>query len=100
MKDADRNCTPVDCAIKYKGKRNFYRNSTGKCEKVVPCNTRGIGNKVIAVRLDCVNTELISVLMYSTMIGKKIGATLWTGKKTTMRSNMFNLIQKFQKILT
>ncbi|XP_065908392.1 uncharacterized protein [Dysidea avara] len=46
--DADRNCTPVDCAIKYKGKRNFYRNSTGKCEKVVPCNTRGIGNKVIA----------------------------------------------------
>ena len=32
---------PVDCAIKYKGYRNFYRNKTGKCEPVVPCNTRG-----------------------------------------------------------
>eukprot|EP00731_Ephydatia_muelleri_P031931 Em0023g438a len=39
--DPDRNCTPVDCAIKYKGQRNFYRNSTGKCEAVVHCSTLG-----------------------------------------------------------
>lgn len=39
--DPDRNCSPVDCAIKYKGQRNFYRNSTGKCEAVVHCSTLG-----------------------------------------------------------
>jgi len=60
--DPDRNCTPVDCAIKYRGKRNFYRSSTGKCEKVVRCNTRGINNRVIAVRWSYVfGEELISV---------------------------------------
>jgi len=59
IQDQDRNCTPVDCAIKYKGKRNFYRKTTGRCEKVVPCNTRGVGNKVIAVRWYFVITILI-----------------------------------------
>ncbi|XP_064404951.1 uncharacterized protein LOC135350151 [Halichondria panicea] len=39
--DADRACSPADCAIKYKGRRNFYRNATGKCEAVVQCDTRG-----------------------------------------------------------
>ncbi|XP_003386285.2 PREDICTED: uncharacterized protein LOC100640200 [Amphimedon queenslandica] len=38
--DRDRDCTPVDCAIKYKGRRSFYRKQTGKCEPVAPCHTR------------------------------------------------------------
>lgn len=51
LQDPDRGpCSPADCAIKYKGKRNFYRNSTGKCEAVVECNTRGEdGVSIIAV---------------------------------------------------
>jgi hypothetical protein len=40
-RDPDRECRPVDCAVKYKGYRNFYRNATGRCEEVVPCDTRG-----------------------------------------------------------
>jgi hypothetical protein len=47
--DPDRDCTPVDCAVKYRGMRNFYRNTTGRCEKVTPCNTRGTdGLSVVA----------------------------------------------------
>ena len=50
--DPDRSCTPVDCAIKYQGKRNYYRSSNGRCEKVVKCNTRGNdGVSVVAVSL-------------------------------------------------
>ena len=51
VQDPDRGCSPVDCAIKYKGTRNFYRNATGKCEPVVPCNTRDKdGVTITAVR--------------------------------------------------
>lgn len=51
--DPDRECSPVDCAIKYKGQRNFYRNKTGKCEHVVACDTRGRdGVEIVAVRID------------------------------------------------
>ncbi len=50
IQDADRSCSPADCAIKYNGKRNYYRNSTGKCEKVTKCDTRGgDGVSVVAV---------------------------------------------------
>ena len=52
MQDPDRDCSPVDCAIKYHGNRNFYRNSTGKCEEVVDCDTRGKdGISVVAVSI-------------------------------------------------
>ena len=54
--DPDRGCTPVDCAIKYRGRRSFYRNITGKCEPVVECNTRGNdGMTIVAVSQICVN---------------------------------------------
>ena len=50
LQDPDRDCRPVDCAVKYRGQRNFYRNSTGRCERVVHCNTKGKdGVSVVAV---------------------------------------------------
>ena len=50
LQDPDRGCRAVDCAVKYRGQRNFYRNSTGRCERVVHCNTRGKdGVSVVAV---------------------------------------------------
>lgn len=53
LQDPDRSCSPVDCAIKYQGKRNYYRNSTKKCEPVVQCDTRGSdGVSVVAVSID------------------------------------------------
>lgn len=52
IQDPDRSCSPVDCAIKYKGERNFYRDTTGRCEPVVPCHTRGDdGVTIVAVSL-------------------------------------------------
>lgn len=50
--DPDRNCTPVDCAIKYKGQRNYYNNSIHKCESVVECNTRGSDGVTIIAYYD------------------------------------------------
>ena len=52
VQDPDRSCTPVDCAIKYEGLRNYFRNSTKKCEDVVDCDTQGPdGITIVAVSL-------------------------------------------------
>ncbi len=38
--------------IKYEGLRNFFRDSTKKCEEVVDCDTRGKdGVSIVAVRI-------------------------------------------------
>lgn len=39
--DPRKDCQPVDCVEKYNGWRNFFRDSTGKCEVVHECYTKG-----------------------------------------------------------
>lgn len=39
--DPRKDCQPVDCVEKYNGWRNFFRNSTGKCEVIHECYTKG-----------------------------------------------------------
>ena len=41
MQDPQKDCRPVDCVEKYNGWRNFFRDSTGKCEVVHECYTKG-----------------------------------------------------------
>ena len=41
FQDPRDDCRPVDCVEKYNGWRNFFRNSTGKCEVVHECYTKG-----------------------------------------------------------
>ena len=82
LQDPDRGpCTPADCAIKYKGKRNFYRNSTGKCEPVVECNTRGDDDtSIVAVSHVTDSSWLASGLHHcSIMTGRITSVIAWTG---------------------
>jgi len=41
FQDPQKDCRPVDCVEKYNGWRNFFRDSTGKCEVVHECYTKG-----------------------------------------------------------
>ena len=66
MQDPDRHCEPVDCAIKYRGFRSFYRNTTGKCEPVVPCHTRGADEISVIAVCHIVMYTCISELYYVT----------------------------------
>ncbi|KAL9968671.1 hypothetical protein ACROYT_G020789 [Oculina patagonica] len=40
-RDPRNSCKPVDCVEKYNGWRNFFRESSGKCEVVHDCYTKG-----------------------------------------------------------
>ena len=63
--DPDRDCGPVDCAVKYRGARNFYRNTTGRCEQVAPCNTRGEdGVSIVAVSSNTVGFCFSTISIY------------------------------------
>ncbi|KAJ7363436.1 hypothetical protein OS493_009590 [Desmophyllum pertusum] len=50
--DPRKDCRPVDCVEKYNGWRNFFRNSTGKCEVVHDCYTKGKKGELPEIAFD------------------------------------------------
>ncbi|KAM7436445.1 hypothetical protein ABFA07_013795 [Porites harrisoni] len=51
-RDPRKHCQPVDCVEKYNGWRNFFRNSTGKCEAVHECYTKGKKGELPEIAFD------------------------------------------------
>lgn len=51
-RDPRKNCEPVDCVEKYNGWRNFFKNSTGKCEVIHECYTKGKEGELPEIAFD------------------------------------------------
>jgi len=54
----------VDCAIKYRGRRNYFNKKTAKGEPVIDCETRAKNGVDIIAVSPCIINMLTTVYIY------------------------------------